>query len=161
MERKMRVAAPWRGVAVLAVGMLAVGAFVAGPVSAGKFLTKKKALKLFYTKAQAEQKFLDQGEANNAFLGQLVTVVNKQTVTGGTALTGLSVDCPAGFSATGGGVAPTDDDIVTKRSSPAINGVPLADNEDGQYGAPNGWFARIQNNDAGAQFAVVVAVCAQ
>jgi hypothetical protein len=161
MEGPSRVRGLWRGVAVLAVAMLAIGAFVAGPASAGRFLTKRKALKLFYTKSQADAKFLTQGQANNAFLGQLVTVVNKQSVTGGTAYTDFSVDCPAGFTATGGGVAPTDDDIKIVRSSPAINGTPVANNEDGQYGAPNGWFARVQNNDAGVQFAVVVAVCAQ
>lgn len=58
-----------RGALVLAVTMLAAGAFAAAPAfSAGKGLTKKRALKLFYTKAQSEARFLDQAEGDARFL---------------------------------------------------------------------------------------------
>lgn len=54
-----------RGALVLAVTMLAAGAFAGAPaLSAGKGLTKKRALKLFFTKAQSEARFLDQAEGD-------------------------------------------------------------------------------------------------
>lgn len=63
----MRVAQ--RGIAVLAIAGVAIGAVAIAPAtSATKFLTKKKAMKLFYTKAAAETRFLDEAEGDAAFL---------------------------------------------------------------------------------------------
>jgi hypothetical protein len=68
-DKEMEPRSMRRGALVLAVTILAAGAFAAAPaLSAGKGLTKKRALKLFYTKAQSEARFLDQAEGDARFL---------------------------------------------------------------------------------------------
>lgn len=60
---RARGGVPWlRAVAVLAIGMLAAGAFAIAPATAKKTFTKQKALNLFYSKSGADARFISVGE---------------------------------------------------------------------------------------------------
>jgi hypothetical protein len=108
-EGSRRRSPVWRGVAVLTVALLAMGALAVTPATAGKFLTKKR--------------------GDKRFLGNTTEVTTTQSVAPqtGAVVTAL---CPAGQQATGGGAStpyqypgsPSSEAIVTTESKPVVSG---------------------------------------
>lgn len=75
----------------------------------------------------------------------------------------LSVSCPAGTRAVGGGVEATHDlNVDLTASAPVLAGNPasLYQRADGQYASPVGWIVAIRNLDAQPRLVKAVVICA-
>jgi hypothetical protein len=122
----------WRSLPLLLAGLIA-GAFVLSPAvgEAAAFITKKK--------------------ANRRYLGN--NIVASVTVTApGNEGTTVTVPCPAGRQASGGGVdsplGSTSDFIFIAESKPTLNGA-----------RTSGWNVEIVNNDTNPTTVTAYAVC--
>ena len=83
-----------RGIAVLAVGVIAAGSMSFSAAAAGKALTKKRALKLFYTKGGADARFVNLGELGAAHT-QSTTPIDNFNVFSFTDVLSATVTAPA------------------------------------------------------------------
>lgn len=95
-------------------------------------------------------------------LGRTVTVVGSGSVTPNNFLI-VSVACPSGYEAVGGGVDVGNVlNLVVASSSPTYGGSRLLFAADGQRPAATGWLGAVRNNDATTTYAMkVAAICAQ
>jgi hypothetical protein len=99
-------------------------------------------------------------EADARFLRRTITIINSATVNVGT-FGGTTANCPSGYEAIGGGVAPQN--VLTMQ---VTESAPRIDNSDpfvlanGQHSAGTGWIGFAVNNAGVAQTVKVVAVCA-
>ena len=98
----------------------------------------------------------------SAVLGRTVTVVGSGTVTPGNFQI-VSVACPSGYEAVGGGVDVGNVlNLVVASSSPTYGGSRLLFAADGQRPAATGWLGAVRNNDPTTTYAMKVAViCAK
>ena len=71
----------------------------------------------------------------------------------------LTVACPAGYQATGGGVAGEFNQIAVDASGPTIGGQPTNTLPAGMSGAPDGWFARVFSFQSDAEPFKVSVIC--
>jgi len=71
----------------------------------------------------------------------------------------LTVACPAGYQATGGGVAGEFNQIGVDASGPTIGGQPTNTLPAGMSGAPDGWFARVFSFQGDAEPFKVSVIC--
>lgn len=95
-------------------------------------------------------------------LGRTLTVVGSGSVTPGNFLI-VSVACPTGYEAVGGGVDVGNVlSLVVTSSSPTYAGSRLLFTADGQRPAATGWLGAARNNDATMAYAMkVAAICAK
>ena len=95
-------------------------------------------------------------------LGRTVTVVASTSVTPNN-FGSVSVSCPTGYEAVGGGVDTGSFLLMSVTSSgPTYNGARLLFETDGQHAAATGWLAGFRNNDTATTFTAKVAViCAK
>ncbi len=85
-------------------------------------------------------------------------VASKTMIAGANAF--VSVGCPSGTVAVGGGVdVSLRAEMRVTSSGPTVGGVRLYAVPDGTYGAPDGWWAAVQNNSGSAQSIKVAAIC--
>lgn len=108
--------------------------------------------------------YATKAEVGGKFLGSTV-VVNKTIAAplAPNAFASGSVSCPAGFQATGGGVAPSNVFYAkVSESGPLINGEEAYKQPDGQSGPATGWYGAVstQGAPAGAEVAKVQVICA-
>jgi hypothetical protein len=99
------------------------------------------------------------GARSSAFLRGTITVVRSNTVATATFGT-AQADCPAGYQATGGGVAP--ENVISMQvteSSPVINGTDIDLVAAGQHVAATGWYGAVLNNSGTTKHITVAAVC--
>jgi hypothetical protein len=94
-------------------------------------------------------------------LGRTLTVVTSANVTAGNFII-LTVSCPAGYEAVGGGVDVSNrlTNLVTS-SGPTFGGAALVGQTDGQHAAAAGWQASVRNNDTAASVMKVAVICAK
>lgn len=93
-------------------------------------------------------------------IAQLTTVIASSTVNAGTD-GAVSVGCPAGMVAISGGVDPANIGTMTVgASAPTFGGMSMFALADGSYDGPDGWRARVINNDSSAATIKVGVVCA-
>ncbi|MEK7862091.1 MAG: hypothetical protein AAB295_02370 [Chloroflexota bacterium] len=97
-----------------------------------------------------------------AVLGRTLTVIGSGAVTANN-FQMVSVACPTGYEAVGGGVDVGNVlNLVVTSSGPTYGGSRLLFAADGQRPAATGWLAAVRNNDATTTYAMKVAViCAK
>ena len=148
-----------KGIALLLMGMVLgaalitpAGAHVGGTVShLWTQHIKPKVTSLVYTKAQS----------NARYLGNTVTVVASDTVANGGFAT-LTVDCPTGYTAVGGGVDPFG--VLTMdvtSSNPLIQDTRTLLTGDGQQGKATGWMGAVTNTSGSTKSYKVSVICAR
>lgn len=95
-------------------------------------------------------------------LGRTLTVVGSGSVTPNNFLI-VSVACPSGYEAVGGGVDVGNVlSLVVTSSGPTYGGSRLLFAADGQRPAATGWLGAVRNNDAATTYAMkVAAICAK
>jgi len=101
------------------------------------------------------------GRDSTEFLGDTITVVTSASVNNGT-FGATSVDCPAGYTAVGGGVDPNN--VFTMQvtsSNPLIQGTRTLLTADGQGGAATGWWGAVLNNSGATATFKVAVICSQ
>ena len=108
------------------------------------------------------------GQPASTYLGDTLTVIDASIANVGDRPAGLTVDCPTGYTAVGGGVDTPDDvdGLVVAASSPLIETetgperatAPLAE---GLHGKATGWYGAVWNDGASLSAYFVTALCAR
>ena len=103
------------------------------------------------------------GRDSSEFLGDTVTVVQNFTNFASNNFGTGSVFCPAGYTATGGGVDPANVlELAVTSSAPLVGGTRPQGLVNGQHGSSNGWFGAVARQTSTGDFSFKVAViCSQ
>ena len=141
-------------------GKHAVGSSASSAQRAGKLVATNSSGKLpnnIIAKANDANK-LD-GRDSSEFLGDTVTVVQNFTNFASNNFGTGSVFCPAGYTATGGGVDPTNVlELAVTASAPLVNNTRPQGLVNGQHGSANGWFGAVARQTGSGDFDFKIAV---